>query len=71
MLLEDCQTDFRELFVVLVELQEPLMKEEVVASSTGQEGRCEPGLQVDEEDEEGNLFQLSLLVPKDVRELVL
>ena len=47
------------------------MKEEVAVSSTGQEGRCEPGLQVYEEDEEGNLFQLSLLVPRDVRELAL
>ena len=64
MSLEDCQTDFRELFVVLVELQEPLMKEEVVASSTGQEGRCEPALQVDEEDEEGHLSKLSRLVPR-------
>ena len=66
--MEYSQSDFRELSVVLVELQEPLMKEEVVVSSTEQEGRCEPRLQV---DEEGHLFQLSLLEPRDVRELVL
>ena len=71
MSLEECQTDFRKLFVVLGELQEQLMKEEVVVSSTEQEERCKPGLQVDKEDEEGHIFQLSRLVPMDVRELVL
>ena len=68
--MEDCQANLGEIIVVLVELEESPMKE-VVVSSTEQVGGSEQGLQEDEEDKECHLFQFSLLVPTDVRELVL
>ena len=57
--------------MVFVNREESPMKEQVVVRSTEQGGESEPGLQVDGEDAECHLFQLSLLVPMDVRELVL
>ena len=71
MALADCQANLGELLVELVELEEPPMKEGVIVSSTEQGGRSEPGLQAAEEYEEYPIFHFSLLVPRDVRELVL
>ena len=71
MALEDSQANLGELLVELVELEKSPMKEEVVVSSAEQGGGSEPGLQVDEEDEECHLFQFSLLLPRGFRELML